>query len=93
MKVSEYLACGLPVVVNAGVGDSGALISREQIGTLVQDFTEAAYWVAAGKIAEYADMPQQIRRRTRGVAEKFFDVRQVGVERYARLYESVLNDN
>lgn len=93
VKVSEYLACGLPVAVNAGVGDSGALISREEIGTLVQDFTEAAYSVAAGAIAEYADTPEEIRRRTRAVAEKFFNVRQVGVERYARLYESVLNDN
>jgi len=93
VKISEYLACGLPVVVNAGVGDSGALISREQIGTLVQDFTEADYSVAAGNIAEYANLPEQVRRRTRGVAEKFFDVRQVGVERYARLYERVLGDN
>jgi glycosyltransferase involved in cell wall biosynthesis len=93
VKVSEYLACGLPVVVNAGVGDSGALIEREKIGTLVQDFTGAAYSAAAGAIAEYADMPEQIRRRTRAVAETFFDVRQVGVERYARLYESVLNNN
>jgi len=92
VKVSEYLACGLPVVVNAGVGDSGALISREKIGTLVQDFTAAEYSVAAATIAEYADTPAEIRRRTRAVAEKFFDVRQVGVERYARLYESVLND-
>jgi glycosyltransferase involved in cell wall biosynthesis len=93
VKVSEYLACGLPVVVNAGVGDSGALISREKIGTLVQDFTEAEYSLAAATIAEYTNTPAEIRRRTRAVAEKFFDVRQVGVERYARLYERVLNDN
>jgi glycosyltransferase involved in cell wall biosynthesis len=93
VKVSEYLACGLPVVVNAGVGDSGALISREKIGTLVQDFTEAEYSLAAATIAEYTNTLAEIRRRTRAVAEKFFDVRQVGVERYARLYESVLNDN
>ena len=59
----------------------------------MQDFTEADYSVAAGNIAEYANLPEQVRRRTRGVAEKFFDVRQVGVERYARLYERVLGDN
>jgi glycosyltransferase involved in cell wall biosynthesis len=90
VKVSEYLACGLPVIVNAGVGDSGTLISREKIGALVQDFTEAEYSAAAGTMAEFAGLPEQMRRRTRGVAEKFFDVRQVGVERYARLYERVL---
>ncbi|HSQ23012.1 MAG TPA: hypothetical protein VLN44_01300, partial [Pyrinomonadaceae bacterium] len=93
VKVSEYLACGLPVVVNAGVGDSGALIDRETIGTLVQGFTDGEYSIAAGNIAEFADAPDQIRRRTREVAERLFDVRRVGVERYARLYESVLGSN
>lgn len=90
VKVSEYLACGLPVVVNAGVGDSGTLISREKIGTLVQDFTEAEYSTGAGALAEYANLPEQIRRHARQVAETLFDVRRVGVERYARLYETVM---
>src|SRR4029079_15456589 len=93
VKLSEYLACGLPVVGNAGIGDSDGLINRENIGTLVQDFTAAAYSVAAATIAAYADAPDEIRRRTRAVAEKFFDVRQVGVERYARLYERVMGSN
>ena len=92
VKVSEYLACGLPVVVNSGVGDSGVFITREGIGTLVQDFTEAEYSIAASALKEFTEMPEQIRRRTRDVAEKFFDVRRVGVERYARLYERVLGD-
>lgn len=90
VKLSEYLACGLPVVGNTGIGDSDGLVNRENIGTLVQEFTEAEYSVAAATIAAYADTPEETRRRTRAVAEKFFDVRQVGVERYARLYESVL---
>ena len=34
--------------------------------------------------------PEQTRRRNREVAERLFDVRRVGVERYAHLYESVL---
>lgn len=93
VKVSEYFACGLPVVVNAGVGDSGALITHEKIGTLVQDFTDAEYATAASTIAEFAAAPEQIRERTREVAEKFFDVRRIGVERYARLYEAVMNDD
>jgi hypothetical protein len=35
--------------------------------------------------------PEPIRRRTREVAERLFDVRRVGVERYTRLYENVLD--
>jgi glycosyltransferase involved in cell wall biosynthesis len=91
VKVSEYFACGLPVVVNSGVGDSGALVEGEKIGALVRSFTESEYAIAADAILELADGPESIRGRTREVAEELFDVRRVGVERYARLYERVLN--
>jgi glycosyltransferase involved in cell wall biosynthesis len=90
VKVSEYLACGLPVVVNVGVGDSEALIGREKIGALVPAFTDAEYAIAADAVGEFADAPEQIRCRTREVAERLFDLRRIGVERYARLYEKVL---
>jgi glycosyltransferase involved in cell wall biosynthesis len=93
IKISEYLACGLPVVVNAGVGDSDALISREKIGVAVRDFQDAEYAKAAHAIADFAAAPEEIRRRTRVVAETFFDLRQTGVERYARLYAHVLGSN
>jgi len=93
VKVSEYLACGLPVVVNAGVGDSDALIGREKIGVVVQDFQDAEYAKAALAIADFAAAAEQIRRRTRALAEKLFDLRQTGVEQYARLYARVLESN
>ncbi len=91
-KYAEYLGCGLPLVINAGVGDSDVLITREQVGALVRDFDEADYAKAAAVIAGMAAYPDQIRRRTREVAERLFDVRGIGVERYARLYGEVLDN-
>ena len=41
VKVAEYLACGLPVIINAGVGDSDTLISEQRVGAVVTDFNEA----------------------------------------------------
>jgi glycosyltransferase involved in cell wall biosynthesis len=93
VKVSEYLACGLPVVVNAGIGDTDKIIIRENIGTLVRDFSEAEYLRAASEIVEVVGSPAQTRRRMREVAERLFDVRRAGVERYAKLYEKVLGSN
>jgi glycosyltransferase involved in cell wall biosynthesis len=86
VKINEYLACGLPVVVNFGVGDVNELIASHGVGALVQDFTESSYSSAAGAITNCTDS----RVRAREVAEKLFDVRRVGVDRYARLYERVL---
>src|SRR4030095_7939176 len=34
-KIPEYLAAGLPVVCNAGIGDMDELIEREQVGVVL----------------------------------------------------------
>jgi len=90
VKVTEYLACGLPLIINAGIGDSDALIANESVGALVRSFTESEYTSAALLIAALTRNVEQTRKKSREVAEKSFDVRRVGLERYARLYEKVL---
>ena len=39
-KNGEYLACGLPLIINAGIGDSDALIDQWQAGVLIEEFIE-----------------------------------------------------
>jgi len=87
-KYAEYLACGLPIIINAGIGDSDALVD-DNIGALVHDFTEVQFASAAAKIDELVREPENTRRRTRQLAEQRFDVREVGAQRYSRLYEKV----
>ena len=89
-KTAEYLACGLPLIINSGIGDSDALVTKENIGTLVHDFNSQEYERAAIAIEGFAQDAAQTRKRASEVAAKIFDVRSVGVERYARLYERVL---
>lgn len=93
VKVSEYLACGLPVVINAGIGDSDELITKEGVGSLVSGFDEAAYANALGTIEALTRDVKATRRVTREVAERLFNVRAVGVDLYARLYEAVLDES
>jgi len=89
-KYAEYLACGLPLIINQGIGDSDTLITREKTGVLVRDFSQTEYRSAIAAIEDFVGQPEPVRRRGREVAERLFDVRRVGVERYAHLYESVL---
>jgi glycosyltransferase involved in cell wall biosynthesis len=90
VKVSEYLACGLPVVINAGLGDSDNLVLRERVGALVSDFNANAYAQAATTIGDFTAKLDDTRRRTRAVAERLFDLKLVGASRYAQLYERLL---
>lgn len=89
-KFAEYLACGLPLITNAGIGDSDSLVNDEAVGALVQDFNDGEYVTAARGIEKFLAEPEHTRQKARAVAERLFDVRRVGVERYARLYENVL---
>ena len=90
VKIGEYLACGLPLVINAGIGDSDAMVTAERIGALVSNFNEGEYADAANVLGGFVSYPDQTRRRAHEIAERLFDLRRVGVQRYGRLYESVL---
>jgi glycosyltransferase involved in cell wall biosynthesis len=89
-KYAEYLACGLPLVINAGIGDSDALVLEESAGVLIDEFSENEYQSAAAHVEGLLRDQAGTRALTRDVAERLFDVQKVGVERYARLYEAVL---
>lgn len=54
---------------------------------LVSGFNEVEYARSLSLIEDLASDVDQVRRRNRAVAEKLFDLRGIGVERYANLYE------
>lgn len=92
VKVSEYLSCGLPIVINAGIGDSDLLVTRERVGALVRDLEMAGYAAAVNDAEDFLKEPEETRRRSREVAETCFNLESVGVELYARLYKNVLSE-
>jgi glycosyltransferase involved in cell wall biosynthesis len=89
-KNGEYLACGLPLVINAGVGDSDALINDWKAGVLIEDFSDAEFEEAGRAIESMAAEPE-VRQQSRAVAEQLFDLNTIGAERYVSLYDRVLN--
>ncbi|MGQ0761896.1 MAG: glycosyltransferase family 4 protein [Acidobacteriota bacterium] len=88
-KFAEYLACGLPIVINRGIGDSDSLAQEHKIAAMVGDFNPEEYAKAAEDLFRMTADPESTRRRTGVVAEKLFDVRGLGLDRYVRLYENV----
>jgi len=91
-KNGEYLACGLPLVINAGVGDSDLLINEWKAGVLIEDFSEDDFVKAAREI-EAIMSDDDVRRKARLVAEEVFNLETIAGERYASLYERVLGQD
>jgi glycosyltransferase involved in cell wall biosynthesis len=89
-KNGEYLACGLPLIINTGIGDCDSLVNDWRAGVLVSDFTEDQYELAADSVEAMAAAPGA-REKLRSVAEQLFDLESVAAERYASLYERVLS--
>lgn len=87
-KYAEYLACGLPIVVNAGVGDVEDLLQQEAAGVLVSAFRTDDYRQAIERLKERMN---QSRGSFRSIAEKHFSLLNRAAPSYRRLYEKVLS--
>lgn len=87
-KVAEYLACGIPVLGNAGVGDVGPLLEGRRIGVAVDGFDEAHLRPAVARLAELI-LDKETAGRCRAAAEELFSL-EGGVAEYRRIYGSLL---
>jgi glycosyltransferase involved in cell wall biosynthesis len=83
-KIGEYLGIGLPVIANAGVGDTDAYFTEHPIGALASDLSDAGLDAIAKNAKQLMQLP---KTRIREAAEKLFSLNN-GVKSYAAIYES-----
>ena len=84
-KVGEYLSAGLPVVINAGIGDCDELLGSNGVGVSLKDFSEQALEQAAAQLIALVETPG-VRERCRRLALVELDLGSVGVKRYSGIY-------
>jgi glycosyltransferase involved in cell wall biosynthesis len=84
-KVAEYLAVGLPVISNAGIGDLDKIIESDGVGVILRDFHRDAYQRALAE-ADELRRDLEIAARCMDTARCRFDLETVGGARYRRLY-------
>lgn len=87
-KVGEALACGLPLIVNRGVGDLDALVARYRCGVLVDQFTVESYETSIRQLVALLE-DGSVRHRCRQAAEESLALSQ-GADRYIRIYHELL---
>lgn len=84
-KLGEYLAMGLPVVVNAGVGDVEALVDKTGVGVILPALSPEAYDQALDQLERLWGNPQ-LAHQCRAVAQASFSL-QSGIEQYWQVYQ------
>lgn len=88
-KNAEFLACGLPIIANAGVGDVDRLIIGNRVGALIREFKPADYAAAFDAVETLGDIGEHCRE----VARREFDLANLGGVRYRNIYARLLGQN
>ncbi len=88
-KIAEYLASGLPIICNAGIGDLDELIEGDRVGVLVRELNAGHYENALRRVDGLL-REGQVSSRCRATAASRFDLESIGGERYCRLYQRLL---
>jgi hypothetical protein len=87
-KIPEYLAAGLPVVTNCGIGDMDELMSKEGVGITIPDFSDESLLAGVRQLLGLLG-DQDVHTRCRHTAEKYFDLEKVGWRGYGNMYEQI----
>lgn len=87
-KIGEYLAAGLPVIVNAGVGDLAEFVEGGRIGVVLDQLTPEAYERGAEALLRLLKEGPVLARRCRETAETFLSVTMAGT-RYDDIYTAL----
>lgn len=86
-KLGEFLACGVPCISNAGIGDVADILEGEKVGIAVYEFDDAALDAAGARLLAMLAEPG-LRDRCVASARRHFSLED-GVRAYAAVYEQL----
>ena len=89
-RMAEFLACGIPVLANRGVGDMAGLVEQYGIGGVVEDGSEAAITAALEQMQVFLADPDYPQRCKNAAVELFSA--DVGATKYREVYQRALLD-
>lgn len=83
-KLPEYLAMGIPVVINAGIGDDDEIIQSGQCGVILQSFGEEVMAKEIARVKQFL-VPH---RQSISCAENYYSL-ESGISRYLSVYSTI----
>ena len=88
LKFAESLACGVPVIINAGVGDCDEIVRGRDVGAVVEDFSENGYSKAYSEMQRLLADRNAVALRCRESAIDYFSLNK-GMDSYSKIYETL----
>lgn len=89
IKFGEYLASGMPVIVNSGIGDCDEVVLKEKTGVVIDDFSLQEYERAAEELNSLMSEGHILRERCVRAAERHFSL-EMGIKKYLDIYGRLL---
>lgn len=86
-KFAEYLACGIPVVLNSGTGDCDRIVRDFRVGVVVDSFKEDRYLYYGIELKKIKEERNGLQERCRNAAIKGFSL-DSAIDSYDRIYKS-----
>jgi glycosyltransferase involved in cell wall biosynthesis len=87
IKLGEFLACGKPVIINSGIGDTEELVMDNRVGVVIKSFNKEEYLDKIGELFKLLQEGEELAIRCRCAAEKF-----LSLEMGAKLYKNIYNN-
>jgi glycosyltransferase involved in cell wall biosynthesis len=89
VKIGEYLATRLPVLITPAIGDYSQWIAQNRLGVVVESLSEEGYIDATAKLLElWGDL--SLGERCRKFAENNLSLKSVAALRYDRTYKRLV---
>ena len=89
-RLAEALGCGIPVVVNEGVGDVAEIVRKNNVGVIVEGISKEKMEKAFESLLTLMKDPK-LNARCRSTSENLFSLKS-GTESYRKIYNSIINN-
>lgn len=89
VRVAEYLASGLPMVVSDKAGDIPAMVERERIGVVIHRYSEDEYVRAVRHLEYLLPKLEEYKTKCRAIAKELFS-HEVGLKKYLQIYKEAI---
>ena len=83
--MAELLGMGIPIICNSDVGDTDEIVKKENLGIVLDGFTESDYLNAVQKFDELLQIP---KNHLRNKSIQYFSLVQ-GVKKYHEVYQKL----